>query len=275
MRHRKKGRQLSRTRSHKKATMRNLATSLFRHERIETTTAKAKELRPYAELMLDENGPSISGVAFDGAGNIWFTGLVQFPDPENEGEFFLNTTLLRGVYQPDVNGGFGYRLEKVMSFFDEFESQGTGLMYRVFGFEIVDSNSVSSGTFWSSNVKQTTFDDIDPTTIDPSDPRSTAGVVVATSITYDVDGDNDFTLNTMDDPTTIDEAYNVLMYIAPFVEGGNDCPEDLDGDGSVGSGDLAILLAAWGSTGAADLDGSGTVGSGDLAVLLAAWGPCN
>jgi large subunit ribosomal protein L17 len=52
VRHRKKGRQLSRTRSHRKATMRNLATSLFRHGRIETTTAKAKELRPYAERLI-------------------------------------------------------------------------------------------------------------------------------------------------------------------------------------------------------------------------------
>jgi large subunit ribosomal protein L17 len=52
VRHRKKGRQLSRTRSHRKATLRNLATSLFRHERIETTTAKAKELRPYAERLI-------------------------------------------------------------------------------------------------------------------------------------------------------------------------------------------------------------------------------
>jgi len=52
VRHRKKGRQLSRTASHKKATMRNLATSLFAHERIETTTAKAKELRPYAERLI-------------------------------------------------------------------------------------------------------------------------------------------------------------------------------------------------------------------------------
>ena len=32
--------------------LRNLATSLFRHERIETTTAKAKELRPYAERII-------------------------------------------------------------------------------------------------------------------------------------------------------------------------------------------------------------------------------
>ncbi|MEX2526853.1 MAG: 50S ribosomal protein L17 [Gemmatimonadota bacterium] len=52
MRHRKKGRSLSRTSSHRKATLRNMATSLFLHERIETTTAKAKELRPYAERLI-------------------------------------------------------------------------------------------------------------------------------------------------------------------------------------------------------------------------------
>ncbi len=32
--------------------LRNLATSLFQHDRIETTTAKAKELRPYAERLI-------------------------------------------------------------------------------------------------------------------------------------------------------------------------------------------------------------------------------
>ncbi|MCH2459983.1 MAG: 50S ribosomal protein L17 [Gemmatimonadetes bacterium] len=52
MRHRKKGRELSRTATHRKALLRNLVTSLFRHERVETTTAKAKELRPYAERLI-------------------------------------------------------------------------------------------------------------------------------------------------------------------------------------------------------------------------------
>ena len=52
MRHRKKGRKLQLTASHRRAMLRNLATSLFRHERIETTTAKAKELRPYAERLI-------------------------------------------------------------------------------------------------------------------------------------------------------------------------------------------------------------------------------
>ena len=41
MRHGKKGRQLSRTASHREALLRNMATSLFLHGRISTTTAKA------------------------------------------------------------------------------------------------------------------------------------------------------------------------------------------------------------------------------------------
>ena len=52
MRHRIKGKQLSRTASHKKAMLANMATSLFQHERIVTTQAKAKELRPYAEKLI-------------------------------------------------------------------------------------------------------------------------------------------------------------------------------------------------------------------------------
>ncbi|MGH7505461.1 MAG: 50S ribosomal protein L17 [Longimicrobiales bacterium] len=52
MRHRKKGRSLSRTAEHRKAMLRNMATSLFLHGRVETTTAKAKELRQYAEPLI-------------------------------------------------------------------------------------------------------------------------------------------------------------------------------------------------------------------------------
>lgn len=52
MRHRKKGRQLSRTAEHRKALMRSMATALFLHGRVETTTAKAKELKRYAEPLI-------------------------------------------------------------------------------------------------------------------------------------------------------------------------------------------------------------------------------
>ena len=42
MRHRVSFRKLSRTHEHRRALLRNLVTSLFLHERIETTVAKAK-----------------------------------------------------------------------------------------------------------------------------------------------------------------------------------------------------------------------------------------
>jgi len=48
-------------------------------------------------------------------------------------------------------------------------------------------------------------------------------------------------------------------------------PGDLNGDGCVGSIDLAVLLAGWGSAGVADIDGDGVVDAGDLAIILAAW----
>lgn len=52
MRHLKAGRKLGRTSSHRLATMRNMVTSLLQHEKIETTDAKAKELRPLTEKMV-------------------------------------------------------------------------------------------------------------------------------------------------------------------------------------------------------------------------------
>jgi len=52
MRHRNKGRSFSRTAEHRDAMLRNMATSLFKHGRVETTTPKAKELRRYAEPLI-------------------------------------------------------------------------------------------------------------------------------------------------------------------------------------------------------------------------------
>lgn len=52
MRHRNIGRQLSRSSSHRKATLKNLTSALFRHEIIRTTLPKAKELKRVAEPMI-------------------------------------------------------------------------------------------------------------------------------------------------------------------------------------------------------------------------------
>lgn len=52
MRHRKSGRKLSRTASHRKAMFRNMARALVQYELIQTTDAKAKELRPVADRLI-------------------------------------------------------------------------------------------------------------------------------------------------------------------------------------------------------------------------------
>lgn len=52
MRHRKTGNRLSRTTSHRQAMIRNMVTSLLEHERIVTTTPKAKEVRKVADRMI-------------------------------------------------------------------------------------------------------------------------------------------------------------------------------------------------------------------------------
>lgn len=52
MRHQKSGKKLGRTSAHRKALMRNMVTSLLKHERIVTTAVKAKEIGRLAERMI-------------------------------------------------------------------------------------------------------------------------------------------------------------------------------------------------------------------------------
>lgn len=52
MRHKIKGRKLNVTSSHRKAMLANMAVSLVTHEQIKTILPKAKELRPYIEVLV-------------------------------------------------------------------------------------------------------------------------------------------------------------------------------------------------------------------------------
>ena len=68
MRHRKSGRHLNRTGAHRQAMFRNMAVSLFEHEAIRTTVAKAKELRRVAEPLITlakVDTPANRRLAFD------------------------------------------------------------------------------------------------------------------------------------------------------------------------------------------------------------------
>lgn len=61
MRHRKSGKKLKRTASHRKATLIALATALLRHKRISTTVAKAKEARKLAERFITRAKNAVAG----------------------------------------------------------------------------------------------------------------------------------------------------------------------------------------------------------------------
>ncbi|MEJ2410367.1 MAG: 50S ribosomal protein L17 [Novosphingobium sp.] len=52
MRHKYGQRKLQRTSGHRAALLRNMAAALIKHEQIQTTTPKAKELRPYLEKLI-------------------------------------------------------------------------------------------------------------------------------------------------------------------------------------------------------------------------------
>lgn len=59
MRHRKSGRKLGRNQSHRDAMFRNMVTSLIQEEKIQTTSAKAKELRRVAEKLITLDRKSV------------------------------------------------------------------------------------------------------------------------------------------------------------------------------------------------------------------------
>jgi len=70
------------------------------------------------------------------------------------------------------------------------------------------------------------------------------------------------------------------VYVFALTPGNsNPCPADLNDDGHVSAGDLALLLGAWGTPGcggispcASDLSGDGAVSASDLSSLLNVWG---
>jgi hypothetical protein len=67
------------------------------------------------------------------------------------------------------------------------------------------------------------------------------------------------------------QSFSSTINVTITVEGSSR-PEDINQDGIVDGGDLALLLSQWGTTGEADIDGSGLVDGSDLGMLLSAWG---
>src|SRR5262245_36434803 len=89
MRHKKAGRQFGRDTSSRRAMLRNLAANLITHERIETTEAKAKELRRIAERLITKATR---------LGNVGYTAQADLT-PEQKGKR-LHASRLIAAYVP-------------------------------------------------------------------------------------------------------------------------------------------------------------------------------
>ena len=74
MRHNVTGKRLGRTTNQRKALMKNLATSLITHERVETTLVKAKELRQFVEPFIRLGSKSTVTKLFDATFRARFDG---------------------------------------------------------------------------------------------------------------------------------------------------------------------------------------------------------
>ncbi len=226
-------------------------------------------------------GPSISAPAFDSAGNVWFVSAVQIFVGDNDdllpfsgldvvppaGDDIYTNALIRGVYDA---GTFSWDLELVFRLGDTFTGANSGTDYTITFLSIADNDSVSSGTFFSGNVLESTWNGTDTTGLPTSDPRHTGGVVVSAQIAYNT--------------APVEEQYNVLLFVSPVAEDATPCPGDINNSGAVDGGDLLILLNDFGNgpngngnpigNPGADLNGDGVVNGTDLLILLNGFGLC-
>ena len=124
MRHRVAHRKLGRVTPHRTALLRNLASALFERERIRTTLAKAKELRPFAERLItlarredgrlharrlvlrDIRDPRIVKKLFDSLGARYttraggYTRILRLGPRQGDGAEMAILELLGSEYQP-------------------------------------------------------------------------------------------------------------------------------------------------------------------------------
>ena len=219
-------------------------------------------------------GPSFSAAGMDSAGNLWFLAPVQIyvgADDDAEpvtidatpptGDDIYTTGLFRAIYD---EAAFGYRLELVLRLGDTFLGANSATPYTVTFLGIADSNSISSGTFFSGNVMESPWTGAQGPIADTADPANTGGVVINAEITYTTD-------------SGVSEDYNTLLFVSPIAPAVIPCPEDINGDGVVNGADISNILNAFGNAGAnlpEDINGDGVVNGADISNILNAFGPC-
>lgn len=207
--------------------------------------------------VIDGGGPSLVGGGFDAAGNMWFIAPVEYrTDSPTEADPIdpaaTQLTLVRAIYDGTGNAP-AWTLEKVIARNDVFEGQNSATNYRVssiaFGF---------NGWVWGQSTMGDTLDGT--VQADPADPRNLGGLVFEANITYDADGDGQYSF----DDASRDESYSVLL----FVGAGNaepDCRPDYNDDGDLNTLDLIDFINDFRSANiTVDYNGDGAQNTLDL-----------
>lgn len=208
-------------------------------------------------------GPSISQPAFDCAGNVYFVAAVElFGDVGSD----FDVALVRAVYNP---AAFDYELELIAQSGDVHMGNNSATPYAITFIDLADSNSVSSGSFYASNVTANCWAGAEQADLDGStDPRAVGGVVLNTRITYDTDGDGFF-------DNALDENYRALLLITGTGAADPCAYADYNDDGTVNTLDFLAFLTDW-NTGNPDADCNedGTINTLDFICFLTQWANC-
>lgn len=241
------------------------------------STGETGYLLPIDFAFAGVNGPSMSAPAIDAAGNVWFTS-TYFIDTDGNGEFDPPTEFGRvGLFRAVLDSAMScYELELVVSTGDVFTGENSATPYQIQFIELSDSDSISSGAFFSGNVSSAGSVGRDAGDFANAAPETNGGVILSAKIVYDVDGDGLFQDPTgaSVNPLSVDEAYQVLLYIGAMspVDDVVPCPCDYNSNGIQEIGDYFTFLTAFfaqlGGPGSADFDGDGTVTIGDYFAFL-------
>jgi len=218
-------------------------------------------------------GPSLSAPAFDAAGNIWFIGAVELYDRFMDGGSDFDGALLRAVLDPDT---FSYRLELVLENGSRATGPNSGLEYSIdFLGTANGGGGASPGSLWANNVSASAWNGVDVSATEPGDEISNGGVIINTSITYDIDGDgnfNDPTSGGFDPDAPADESYSVALYVGYYQDGPPPCLADLTGDNMLNFFDVSAFLSAFAAGDpVADFTGDGMFNFFDVSAFLSAF----
>jgi len=194
-----------------------------------TYDAPIGELRTLAEASgLSVFGPSMSAPSFDSMGNLYFVSNVALNkitrdalgNPIPGTEFLdLDTALIKAHYNRDCGG---WRLERMLELGSVYKGRNSATNYQIQFITTADSNSISSGAFWSGNVMSRTWADsvLGTGALLPRngsyDNAALGGMILSAEMVYDADQDGDFndpSSSNNTDFTTLDESYNTALYI--------------------------------------------------------------